>query len=61
MEQILLVYGLPKETVTVIMMLYKNMKSVDHSHGGKTYFFDIVWIGVLQGHTWTPFLFIIES
>ena len=26
MEQILLAYGLPKETVTAIMMLYKNTK-----------------------------------
>ena len=26
MEQILLPYGLPKETVAAIMMLYKNMK-----------------------------------
>ena len=26
MEQILLTYSLPKETITAIMMLYKNMK-----------------------------------
>ena len=26
MEQILLIYSLPKETITAIMMLYKNMK-----------------------------------
>ena len=28
MEQILLAYGLPKEIVTAIMMLYKNMKAM---------------------------------
>ena len=34
MEQILLVYGPPKETVTAIMMLYKNAKSIVHSPDG---------------------------
>ena len=29
MEQILLAYGRPKETVAAIMMLYKNMKVKD--------------------------------
>ena len=31
MEQILLAYGLPKETITAIMMLYKNTKVKVHS------------------------------
>ena len=31
MEQILLIYGLPKETVAVFMMLYKNTKA--HARG----------------------------
>ena len=56
MEQILLAYGLLKETVTAIMMLYKNTKV--HSPDGDTDFFDIV-VGVLQGNTLTPYLFII--
>ena len=46
-EQILLAYGLPKETVTAIMMLYKNTKVKLHSPDGDTDFFDIV-AGVLQ-------------
>ena len=58
MEQILLVYGLPKETVTAIMMLYKNMKVKVHSLDGDTDFFDIV-AGVLQRDTLAPYLFII--
>ena len=48
MEQILLVYGLPKETVTTIMMLYRNMKINVHSSDRDTDFFDIV-AGVLKG------------
>ena len=38
MEQILLVYGLPKETLTAIMMLYKNMKVKVHSVDGDSLF-----------------------
>ena len=55
MKQILLANGLPKETVTAIMMLYKNTKVKVHSLDGDTYFFDIV-AGVLQGDTLTPYL-----
>ena len=58
MEQILLAYGLPKETVTAIMMLYKNTKVKVHSLDGDTDYFDIV-AGVLQGDTLAPYLFII--
>ena len=47
MEQILLAYGLPKETVTAIMVLYKNMKVKICSPDGDTDFFNIV-AGVLQ-------------
>ena len=36
MKQILLAYGLPKETVIAIMMLYKNMKVKVCSPDGKT-------------------------
>ena len=48
MEQILLVYGLFKGTVTTIMILYKNMKAMAFSLDGD--FFDIV-AGVLQRDT----------
>ena len=48
MEQILLAYGLPKETVAAIMMLYKNAKIKVRSPDGDTDYFDIV-AGVMQG------------
>ena len=41
MEQILLEYGLPKEIVSAIMMLYKNTKAMVRSPDGDTDFFDI--------------------
>ena len=47
MKQILLVYDLPKESITAVMILYKNMKVMVHSSDGDTDFFDNV-IGVLQ-------------
>ena len=58
MEQIVLAYGLPKNTVTAIMMLYKNTKVKVRSLDGNTDYFDIV-PGVLQGDTLAPNLFII--
>ena len=58
MEQILLTYGLPKETVTAIMMLYRNMKVKVRSPDEDTDYFNIV-AGVLQGDTLAPYLFII--
>ena len=58
MEQILLANGLPKETVVAIMMLYKNTEVKVHFPDGDTEYFDIV-VGVLQGDTLTPYLFII--
>ena len=54
MDQILLVYGLSKETIAAIMMLYKNSPPPDRD----TDLFDIV-TGVLQGDTLGPYLFII--
>ena len=57
-EQILLVYGLPKETVTAIMMFYSNMKVKVCSPDGDTDFFNIV-AGVLQKNTLAPYLFTI--
>ena len=53
MEQMVLEYGLSKETVTAVMMLYKITKAMVHSPDG-----DIV-VGVLQGHILALYLFII--
>ena len=58
MEQILLVYGLPKETVAAIMMLNRNTKVKVHPLDGDTDNFNIV-AGVLQGDTLAQYLFII--
>ena len=58
MGQILLAYGLPKETVAAIIMLYRNTKLKFHSPERDTGYFDIV-VGVLQGDTLAPDLFII--
>ena len=55
MEQILLPYGLPKETVAAIMMLYRNTKVKVHSPDEDTDYFDIV-AGVLQGDTLAPYI-----
>ena len=58
MEQILLAYGLPKETVAAITILYRNTKVKVRSPDGDTEYFDIV-AGVLEGDTVAPYLFII--
>ena len=58
MEQILLAYGLPKETVTAIMILCRKTKVKVHSPYGDTDYFNII-AGVLQGDTLAPYLFII--
>ena len=50
MEQILLTYGLPKETVAAIMILYRNTRVKVRSTDWDTDYFDIV-AEVLQGHT----------
>ena len=59
MEQILLAYGIPKETVAAITILYWNTKVKVRSPDGDTEYFDIV-AGVLQGDTLAPYLFIIS-
>ena len=51
MEQILLAYGIPKETVAAITILYRNTKVKVRSPYGDTEYFDIV-AGVLQGTRW---------
>ena len=58
MEQILLTYCLPKETIAAIMMLYKNTKVKVRSPDRDTDYFDFV-AGVLQGDPLAPYLFII--
>ena len=54
-EQILQAYGLPRETVTA-MMLYNNMKEKVRLLDGDTHF---IVAGVLHGDTLAPYLFII--
>ena len=56
MEQILLAYGLPKETVAAIMILYRNTKVKVRSPDEDTEYFVA---GVLQGDMLAPYLFII--
>ena len=58
MEQILLAYGPPKETIATIMIFYRNTKVKIRSPDGDTDYFDIV-AGVLRGDTLAPYLFII--
>ena len=58
MEQILLAYSLPKETVAAKKMLYRNTKVKVCSPDGDTDYVDII-TGVLQGGTLAPYLFII--
>ena len=60
MEQILLTYDLPKETVAAMMMLFKNTKVKVCSPDGDTDYFNIV-AGMLQGDTLAPYLFIISQ
>ena len=58
MEQILLAYGILKETVAAITILNRNTKVKVRSPDGDTEYFDIE-AGVLQGDTLAPYLFII--
>ena len=58
MERIPLAYGVPKETVEAITILYRNTKMKVRSPDGDREYFDIV-AGVLQGDTLVPSLFII--
>ena len=58
MEQILLAYGRPKETVAAITTHYRNTKVEVRSLDGDTEYIDIV-AGVLQGNTLALYFFII--
>ena len=60
MEQILLAYGVPKETVAAMTILYSNTKVKVRSPDGFTEYFDIV-AEVLQGDTLAPYRFIISQ
>ena len=57
MEQILLAYSKPKETVAAITILYRNTKVKVRSLDRDTEYFNIV-AGVLQGAILAPYLFI---
>ena len=58
MEEILLLYGLPKETVAATIILYRNTKIKVRSPDGDTDYFNIE-VGLLQEDTLAPYLFII--
>ena len=58
MEQILLAYAIPKETVAAITIIYRNTKMKVRLPDGDTEYFDIV-AGVLQEDTLAPYLSII--
>ena len=58
MEQILLTYSLPKETVAAIMILYRNTKVKVRFPDGHTDYFDML-AGLRQGDTLAPYPFII--
>ena len=58
MEQTLLTYGLPKETVTAILIPYKNTKVKVRSPDGDTDNFNII-AGIQQEDTLVPYFFII--
>ena len=58
MKEILSAYGIPKETVDAIMIMYQDTQSMVRSPDGDTDFFDIS-AGVLQGNTLAPYIFII--
>ena len=59
MEQIFREYGLPKEIMIAIMVLYKNTKVIVRSHDGILNVFDIV-AGVLLGDILAPYLLILS-
>ena len=59
MEQILLAYDLPKETVAAITILYRNTKLKVRSPDGDKEHFDIV-AGVLQGDMLAPYLICLD-
>ena len=57
-EQIQRAYGLLKEIVATLMMLFINTKAMVHLPNGDTDYFNII-TGVLQEDTLAPYMFII--
>ena len=57
-EGILLAYGIPEEIVDAIMSVYYGAQAAVKVNGGISDFFDL-GVGVLQGDTLAPFLFVI--
>ena len=58
MRDILPPYGIAKEAVNAMMILYQNIKTKSRSPDSDTDFFDIN-AGILQGDTLVPFTFIV--
>eukprot|EP01059_Diplonema_ambulator_P019153 TRINITY_DN319_c0_g1_i5.p1 TRINITY_DN319_c0_g1~~TRINITY_DN319_c0_g1_i5.p1 ORF type:complete len:724 (+),score=90.92 TRINITY_DN319_c0_g1_i5:1040-3211(+) len=58
LEETLLKYGVPSETVTAIMCLYRGARTFVRTPNGPTETF-AVHAGVLQGDTLAPYLFVI--
>ena len=58
MKYILIIYRIPTEIINVILMLYKNTRSMVISPDGDTSFFDIT-TGILHGDTIAQFICII--
>ena len=50
MQNILIIYGIPKDIVNAIMMLYSNTSAMARSPHGDTSYFEIT-TGLLQGDT----------
>jgi len=59
LEEIILSYSIPQETISAVMMLYRNSHSMVRSPDGDIKFFNII-AGVLQGDTLAPFIFIMS-
>ena len=57
-EQIIVTYSVPKETITIIMMLYKNIKAMVRSPDCDTDFFYNV-TGISRGDSLKPCMLII--
>ena len=60
MEQILLAYGIPKETVAAITILYRNTKVKVRSPDGDTEYFDIVAGVTTRGHAGSVPLYLLS-